>query len=56
MAWASGYLTCLGCGEKHVGAWPVGAEPLRCPYCLKWLCVPVDGAGFGDLPFEGEAS
>jgi hypothetical protein len=53
--WAAGILLCLGCDQKHVGSWPIGAEPLRCPHCLEYLAVPHNGAGFGDIPFSQKA-
>lgn len=54
MKWAAGILTCLNCGEDHAGVWPVGYEPLSCPFCETGICVPEDGAGFGDIPFSNE--
>lgn len=48
--WATGYLLCLACGEEHLSSWHIGTEPLECPHCAEFMCVPCDGVGFGEAP------
>lgn len=53
--WASGPMLCLACGyDKAIHVWLAGNEPVECPKCGEMMCVPLDGAGFGDIPFESE--
>ncbi len=42
--WATGTMVCLDCGEdEDVHVWLVGSEPVECPHCGEFACVPVDG-------------
>ena len=50
--WATGKMLCLACGfDRGIHVWFVGSEPVECPRCTEMMCVPKDGAGFGDIPF-----
>lgn len=51
--WATGPMLCLYCGcSEGIHAWLVGSEPVECSVCGEMACVPIDGAGFGDIPFQ----